>query len=327
MHEFQNYVNSILNDLILNVTSGTSSFFYAAKLIAGFGALISVYMVWKKSVTDNEKIDMNEIYRIGILFIGIMFYGYFINLINLPLNLISESIKSKALVNTTNAVDFFDSYQFTPDLNNQLATNEIQENELNDIINESSIELDQEIEEDEQSIVGMLFSAPNDILANLEIILMESLFNSIHFFGVIAMLILNVVRSFFLIVLTYFGIFVLAISVYPGLKNSFFQWLQKYINVYLWLPISYIIQGIISKLFTFFKPITLTSEIEDDFSMVIIGMVGLCSIIGFALVPTMSSWLINAATNAAASKLKQKGGSIASTAKKTGKKIASKGIL
>lgn len=328
MNDFLNYVNELLNNLVTDFTGQTGSFIVPAKIIAGIGALIAIYMVFKKSVTEGEKINMNEVYRVGALALGIIFYGTFISFINAPLNLISESIKTVS-VNQTNATDsFFESYQFGEQSQNNTTSNEAHDTEISDLINESENDLGVSSTEvgEEYSIgetISSLFS-PMNIYANIQTYIAEAIFNVIHFLGVIAIIVLNVIRSFFLIVLTYFGIFVFAISIYPGLQNSFFQWLQKYINVYLWLPISYILQGMISKMFTYFNavnPLTTDGQLAN-FNNGLIGLVGLCSIIGFATVPTMSSWLINAATSGAGSKLKQKATSAAQQGTSMAKKAA-----
>jgi len=316
MNEFLNYINDILDSLVNDFSGHAAVFLGPAKVIAGIGALIAVYMVYKKSVTDGEKINLNEMYRLAILFIAIMFYGTFVNVLNAPLNLMSESIKHVAIDETDNTDDFFNSYTKKKE-QKETVNNEAYNSELNDYINQSENELNVSLEDDNDDSIGTKivdFFNPTSLYENVQVILAEAIFNIIHFFGVIAIIILNVIRSFFLIVLTYFGIFVLAISMYPGLQNSFFQWLQKYINVYLWLPIGYILQGIISKMFTYFQvanPLA-TGGLEANLSNTTIALVGVCSIIGFATVPTMSSWLINAATSSVGSKLKQKaGGAIA----------------
>mgnify|MGYP000692488013 CR=1 FL=1 len=148
---------------------------------------------------------------------------------------------------------------------------------------------------------------------NVRLWLLEAFYDIVHFLGVIAIIILNVVRTFFLIVLSIFGIFVIALCMYPGLESSFYQWLQKYINVYLWLPISYILQGLISKIFMKINPDQATNiffaseqELNNAGSNVTLGLVGICSIVSFVTVPTLSSWLINAATTALGSKVKGK---------------------
>lgn len=313
MNEFLEYINGILADLVNDFSAHAGVFLIPAKIIAGIGAIIAVYMVYKKSVTDGEKVNMNEIYRIFALYLGILFYGTFIGLINAPLNLMSNSIKSVAIDETSNTDDFFDSFHTDKESDKSIANNQDYNNTLNDYINQSERELGVSLEEEVEQGFGdkiiEIFN-PSNLYEQIQSYLIEAFFNVIHFLGVIAILVLNVIRSFFMIVLTYFGIFVLALSMYPGLQNSFFQWLQKYINVFLWLPISYILQGVISKMFTYFQtanPIS-TGGIAASLSNTTIALVGLCSIIGFATVPTMSSWLINAATSTVGSKLKQKAG-------------------
>lgn len=326
MYEFQEYINQILAQIVNEITSSTGDFIGPAKIIAGIGALIAIYMVYKKSITDGDKINMHEIYRIGIILIAIVFYGTFIKMINLPLDLIENSIKAVAISETETTDDFFNSYRFGESISGEgvINNNEEFERRLGNQILEAENELG--VWDRTKGVIGKAFEPFNSLMVGFQNAIWEALFNILHFLGVLAMILLNIIRSFFLIVLTYFGIFILAISVYPGLQNSFFQWLQKYINVYLWSAIAFIFQGLISKLFQFFQSTSLNNQ-NGDFDPIgygealannmVVGLVSLASIIGFAIVPTISAWFINAATSSAGSKLKQNVAKIAS-AKATG---------
>jgi len=317
MQDFLEYINTLLESIVSDFNGDASSFLGPAKLIAGLGALIGVYMVYKKAVTDGEGINMNEIWRMSALALGIAFYGTFISLINAPLKLMSESIKSVAISSSEATDDFFDSYSFEDmgRIDHQFQESDKEEAQLNALINKGEVALGLTETEEEDSTLGSAiksyFSGPS-IGDKIQLYMMEAVYNIFHFLGVMAIIVLNVIRSFFLIVLIYFGIFVMAFSMYPGLQNSFFQWLQKYINVYLWLPISYILQGMISKMFTYFRAdyvgLIPSSQTESLNAMNngIVAIIGVCSIVAFATVPTMSAWLINASTTAAGSKLKQK---------------------
>lgn len=53
-----------------------------------------------------------------------------------------------------------------------------------------------------------------------------------------ASLVVDTIRTFFLIVLSVLGPIAFAISVFDGFQGTLVQWLARYISVYLWLPIS-----------------------------------------------------------------------------------------
>lgn len=308
MQEFLDYTNELLNNLLLDFTMGTTSLIGPAKIIAGIGALIGVFVIYKKSVTENEPINMGEIFRMGGLLLGILFYGTFITLLNKPLDLMSKSVKTLAITEDNNTESFFNSYN--NDTQDDFSANDEYDNEINDLLNEAQDEIGVDLSEETSSLSASVFDlfTPGNIVQNMQLYIAEAIYNFIHFLGVVAIIVLNIVRTFFLITLTFFGIFVLAISMYPGLQGSFMQWVQKYINVYMWLPVSYILQGVVSKLFTYFKTYNVISVdgVEAMASNWILGLVGLCSVVGFATVPTMSSWLVNATTSGLASKTKQK---------------------
>ncbi|MDB5144573.1 MAG: traJ [Mucilaginibacter sp.] len=62
-----------------------------------------------------------------------------------------------------------------------------------------------------------------------------------------ASLCINTIRTFFLIVLAILGPLVFGLSVFDGFQHSLHQWLARYINIFLWLPIANIFGSIIGK--------------------------------------------------------------------------------
>ncbi len=62
-----------------------------------------------------------------------------------------------------------------------------------------------------------------------------------------AILCINTIRTFYLIVLAILGPLVFGISVFDGFQHSLTQWLTRYINIFLWLPIANIFGSIIGK--------------------------------------------------------------------------------
>ena len=54
----------------------------------------------------------------------------------------------------------------------------------------------------------------------------------------IASVIVDIIRTFYLIVLSILGPLVFAVSVFDGFRDSLVHWLAKYVSVYLWLPVA-----------------------------------------------------------------------------------------
>ena len=71
--------------------------------------------------------------------------------------------------------------------------------------------------------------------------LLEILFQS-------AALIIDTLRTFFLIVLAILGPVAFAISVYDGFASTLTQWISRYISIYLWLPVSDLFSSILARI-------------------------------------------------------------------------------
>jgi len=62
-----------------------------------------------------------------------------------------------------------------------------------------------------------------------------------------AILCINTLRTFYLIVLAILGPLVFGFAVFDGLQHSLQQWVARYINIFLWLPIANIFGSIIGQ--------------------------------------------------------------------------------
>jgi len=63
-----------------------------------------------------------------------------------------------------------------------------------------------------------------------------------------AELVISTIRTFHLIVLAVLGPLAFAFSVYDGMQNSLTNWLARYVNIYLWLPIANLFGAILGKI-------------------------------------------------------------------------------
>lgn len=63
-----------------------------------------------------------------------------------------------------------------------------------------------------------------------------------------AALVIDTIRTFFLIVLSILGPIAFAISVWDGFQSTLTQWLTRYISVYLWLPVADLFSSMLAKI-------------------------------------------------------------------------------
>ena len=113
-----------------------------------------------------------------------------------------------------------------------------------------------------------------------------------------ASLVIDTLRTFFLIVLSILGPIVFGIAVWDGLSGSLTAWFSRYISVYLWLPVSSILTALLTKI----QILMLNKEIAQlqdvnympdsgNWYYIVFFLIG---ILGFFSVPTVSGWIIEA---------------------------------
>jgi len=106
-------------------------------------------------------------------------------------------------------------------------------------------------------------------------------------------------RTIFSVLLVIFGPLAFAISIFDGFQDNYLQWIARFINVNLYLPISLLILSLVQEVLIF----TLDWEINMIHGMLIYQpqifyvtnlIVPLCGIVGLSMVPKIASWVIQA---------------------------------
>ena len=113
-----------------------------------------------------------------------------------------------------------------------------------------------------------------------------------------AALVIDTIRTFFLIVLSILGPIAFAISVWDGFQSTLTQWLTRYISVYLWLPVADLFSAMLSKI----QSLILQKDIESlsdpnfipDSSNTVYIIFMIIGIIGYFTIPTVTGWIIQA---------------------------------
>ena len=114
-----------------------------------------------------------------------------------------------------------------------------------------------------------------------------------------AALVIDTIRTFFLVVLSILGPVAFAISVWDGFQSTLTQWICRYVQVYLWLPVSDLFSTILAKI----QVLMLQNDISElqnnpNFSIeasngvyIVFLIIG---IIGYFTIPTVAGWIIQA---------------------------------
>jgi len=111
-------------------------------------------------------------------------------------------------------------------------------------------------------------------------------------------LLIDVIRTFYLIVLAIIGPIVFGLSIYDGFQHLVTVWLARYINVFLWLPVANIFGSIIAKIQENMitgsslnvpvagQPFSLTDWAYMAFLLI--------AIVGYCTVPSVAGYIVNA---------------------------------
>lgn len=290
--DFQN-IHRILRDLFTDMMPLCGDLVGVAKVIAGLGALVYVASrVWQ-SIARAEQIDVYPLLRPFAIGICIMFFPTLVlGTMNSILNPIvqgthrileDQTFDMKKLAETK---DFLEKEQKK---RNKETAYLVDEEEFDRKLAELGIL-------DGMEMAGMYMErAAYDMkkwAQGLFRSLLETLFNA-------AALIIDVIRTFFLIVLAILGPIAFALSVYDGFQSTLVQWLTRYIGVYLWLPVSDLFSAILARLQArMLESDILRMEADPNFSLdasdgvyVVFLLIG---IVGFFTIPTVAGWIIQA---------------------------------
>lgn len=264
-----------------------------AKGIAGLGALFYVaHRVWQ-SLSRAEPIDIYPLLRPFAIGLCIMFFPTIVlGTIN---GIMSPVVQGTNKMLTTQTFDM-NTYRAQKDKLEYEALRRNPETAYlvdNDLFEE---QLDQLGITDAAQIAGMyiergLYSMKKSV-QNFFRELLELLFQA-------AALVIDVIRTFFLIVLAILGPIAFAISVWDGFQSTLTQWITRYISVYLWLPASDLFSCILARI----QVLMLQNDITElqnnpaysvDASNAVYIVFMIIGIIGYFTIPTVAGWIIQA---------------------------------
>ena len=289
--DFDN-LHQILRNLYTEMMPLCSNMIGVAKGIAGLGALFYVAIrVWQ-ALARAEPIDVYPLLRPFAIGLCIMFFPTFvlgtINAVMSPVVTGTHSILESQTFDMNKYREQKDKLEYEA-LRRNPETAWLADNQA----------FDQRLKElgilDAPRIAGMYiergFYNFKQTVQNWFRELLELLFQA-------AALIIDTLRTFFLVVLSILGPIAFAISVYDGFQATLNQWITHYISVYLWLPVSDLFSSILARI----QVLMLQKDIEQlsdpnfipDGSNSVYVVFMIIGIVGYFTIPTVANWIIQA---------------------------------
>ena len=289
--DFDN-LHQILRNLYTGMMPLCSNMIGVAKGIAGLGALFYVAVrVWQ-ALSRAEPIDVYPLLRPFAIGLCIMFFPTFvlgtINAVMSPVVTGTHSILESQTFDMNKYREQKDKLEYEALRRNPEAAWLVDNQAFDQRLKELGIL-------DAPQIAGMYiergFYNFKQTVQNWFRELLELLFQA-------AALIIDTLRTFFLVVLSILGPIAFAISVYDGFQATLTQWITRYISVYLWLPVSDIFSSILARI----QVLMLQKDIEQlsdpnfipDGSNSVYVVFMIIGIVGYFTIPTVANWIIQA---------------------------------
>lgn len=292
--EFEN-LHQILRNLYVEMMPLCSNMAGVAKGIAGLGALFYVAMrVWQ-SLARAEPIDVYPMLRPFAVGLCIMFFPTIVmGTVN---GILSPIVQGTHQMLETQTFDM-NKYQEQKD---KLEYEAMMRNPETAYL-ASDEEFDKRIEE--------LGWSPGDMITMTGMYIEQSMYDMKKWFRNLvrealelmfaaAALLIDTIRTFFLIVLAILGPIAFAISVWDGFQSTMSQWFTRYISVYLWLPVSDLFSSVLAKIQVLMLQNDIT-EMENnpafspDSSNGVYLVFMIIGIIGYFTIPTVAGWIVQA---------------------------------
>ena len=291
--EFQN-LHEVLRSLYDEMLPLSADMAAVAKGIAGLGALFYVAIKVWQALSRAEPIDMYPLLRPFALGLCIMFFPTIvlgtINAVLSPVVQGTHTILENQVLDLNDLQAKKDLLEREAMLRNPetayLVSNEEFDKKLEelgwspgDLITMSGMYMDRFAYQTEQAIKNWFRN------------LLEVLFQA-------AALVIDTIRTFFLIVLSILGPIAFAISVWDGFQSTLTQWLTRYVSVYLWLPVADLFSSMLAKIQSLIieKDIAMLADptyIPDTSNTVYIIFM-IIGIVGYFTIPTVTGWIIQA---------------------------------
>ena len=308
--DFDN-LHQILRNLYEEMMPLCSQMTGVAKGIAGLGALFYVaYRVWQ-SLSRAEPVDVYPLLRPFVIGFCIMFFPTVvlgtINSVLSPVVTGTNGILQTQTLDMNQYREQKDRLEFEAMKRNPETSYLVDKEEFDKKLDDLGIT-------DAPEICGMYIDRA---MYNTKKWFQELFRNLLELMFQAAALVIDTLRTFFLVVLSILGPISFAISVWDGFQATLTQWFVRYISIYLWLPVSDLFSSVLARIQVLMlqkdiEQLTDPNFIPDGSNAVYITFLFI-GIIGYFTIPTVAGWIVQAGGGAG-----NYGKNVNQTASKTG---------
>ena len=308
--DFDN-LHQILRNLYEEMIPLCSQMTGVAKGIAGLGALFYVaYRVWQ-SLSRAEPVDVYPLLRPFVIGFCIMFFPTVvlgtINSVLSPVVTGTNGILQTQTLDMNQYREQKDRMEFEAMKRNPETSYLVDKEEFDKKLDDLGIT-------DAPEICGMYIDRA---MYNTKKWFQELFRNLLELMFQAAALVIDTLRTFFLVVLSILGPVSFAISVWDGFQATLTQWFVRYISIYLWLPVSDLFSSVLARIQVLMlqkdiEQLTDPNFIPDGSNAVYITFL-IIGIIGYFTIPTVAGWIVQAGGGAG-----NYGKNVNQTASKTG---------
>ncbi|GAA6765689.1 conjugative transposon protein TraJ [Flavobacterium sp. CGRL1] len=291
--EFNN-LHEILRSLYDDMMPLAGDMAAVAKGLAGLGSLFYVALKVWQALARAEPIDMFPMLRPFALGLCIMFFPTIvlgsINAVLSPVVTGTHSILEGQVLDLNKLQQEKDQLEYEAMVRNPetayMASDEEFDKKLDELGWSPS---------DIGTMAGMYMEREAH---NIEKAIKEWFRNLLEVLFQAAALVIDTIRTFFLIVLSILGPIAFAISVWDGFESTLTQWITRYVSVYLWLPVADLFSAMLARI----QSLIIGRDIErladpsfiPDTSNTIYIIFMIIGIVGYFTIPTVTGWIIQA---------------------------------
>lgn len=288
----------MFEELLLNLKSDMmpvcGQLMIVAKALAGLGCLISVGMISIRAMADNEPFNPWAYLKPVSLGFCILFFD---TLVVGGLDGILQPVaRATSVIAETQEIDYFAKSDELEEKKSRLEPNP----QVVYHLTREEQKADQAAMEGESELTEADYAemARKELAADIEYKktwIMSAVESILQVFSYAAKMVINIIGTFYLIILSILGPLAFAAACFPPLENSFSTWLSHYITTSLWLPIANLLTAVLSRA----NYMLCDSQIEGiSVSGTVNGILMLAmmvvGIFGYFSVPSLANWIVQA---------------------------------
>lgn len=287
-------IHEVLEQLLLSLQDLTGPLLSAARILGGAALLIEVGRVGCSALMSPERgLDLTSLVHPLMLLLLVVLFP------TLVLGSMNGLLKPVVSITTTMVESESLDMEALIEKRNELEHEQMMKDP------ETAYLVDSETFDEEIEALGW---SPSDLSTMAGMYLERSLYQTkksiregfveileLLFKG--ASLTVDLLRTFFLAVLSVLGPISLGLSIFPFFRDTFPAWLARYVQVYMYLPIANIFSAILSRL----ESLILTQDINSiadgggtvwDSTSTVYILFLLMGILGYLFIPTIATWVV-----------------------------------